>query len=323
MLLPFWRRDTKGGIILPSKQHALRFGFAYLALVVAVQAVQFGAAAVIGRFWPGLTEADGYVWLMSVLPLYGVGLPICLAFLPAREDVPAVRSMKAGHWLLALVVALGLMFAGNLIGNGLMLLVGLLRGEPVVNRLNEIVLDADPRWTAVVTVVIAPLGEELLFRRLIIDRVRQYGERTAVVLSALMFGAFHLNFYQFFYAALIGLVFGYIYVKTERLRYTVALHAAINLLGGLLAPALLRGLMPLLDAPELTVLRSLVPVLLGYLLYAALLAGCALVTLVLGIVCWRRIALEVGTDAPLLWHSPTVVMFFAVCAVLSVAVMLR
>lgn len=294
---------------------------------MAVQAVQMGAAAVIGRFWPGLAEADGYVWLMSVLPLYGVGLPLCLWLLPKRDSVPAVRSMKVQHWLLALVVALGLMFAGNLVGNVLMLLVGLLRDEPVVNRLNEIVLGTDPIWTAVVTVIIAPMGEELLFRRLVIDRVRLYGERTAVVLSALMFGAFHLNFFQFFYAALIGLVFGYVYVKTGRLRYTVALHATINFLGGVVAPALLRKTMPLLDAltagdlPGEAMLLSLVPVLLGYLLYAALLAGCALVTLVLGIVCRRRIRLTAADGAAMLWRSPTVVLFFALCAGLAVRAM--
>lgn len=308
---------------MPSKQHALRFGFAYLCMLVAVQAVQWGAATVIGRAWPALVEAEGYLWLMSTLPLYGVGLPLCLGLLPRAEGRPEGRPMRPRDWLLSLVVALGLMVIGNLIGNALMHLVGLLRGEPVVNPLSEIMLDADPYLTAVVTVIVAPMGEELLFRRLIIDRTRRYGEGTAVVISALMFGAFHLNFHQFFYATLIGLVLGYLYVKTGRLREVVALHAAINLLGGVVAPALLRGMAPVLDAfaaggfPGEDEMAAALPAMLGYALYTVLLWGCALTTLLLGALCLRQIKLGEGEDARVLRRSPTVAAFFVICALLT------
>ena len=51
----------------------------------------------------------------------------------------------------------------------------------------------------------------------------------------MIFGLCHGNFYQFFYAFGIGLVFGYIYTRTGRIRYTIVLHMIINFLGSVAA----------------------------------------------------------------------------------------
>lgn len=312
-----------------SRARANRLGFAYFALLAVMLIVQYTAAFVVARFAPALAEADGYTWLLSLLPIYGVGLPICLAILrPCPAEPPMPRPMRLRFWWLALLISLGLMFFGNLIGNALMMLVSALRGMEMVNPVQQVILDADPVWTALATVIAAPLGEEFLFRRLLIDRTRRWGELPAVLLSAAMFGAFHLNLYQFFYAFLIGLVFGYVYVKTGRLRYTIALHAAINFLGGVIAPALLRALMPLLeqlqsgdDLIEPAMLLTQLPLLLLYLAYAALLFGCAMATIVIGIVAHQRLIFAPGEGGRALWRAPTIIAFFALCAVMAVIAM--
>ena len=65
-----------------------------------------------------------------------------------------------------------------------------------------------------IMVLCAPVAEELIFRKLLIDRLTQYGEGVAVLFSGLMFGLFHGNLNQFVYAFVLGLCFGFIYVKT-------------------------------------------------------------------------------------------------------------
>lgn len=82
--------------------------------------------------------------------------------------------------------------------------------------------------------VAAPIAEELLFRRSLCELLRPFGERMAAAASALLFAAFHASIGQFFYAFAAGLLFGYVYLKTGRLRYTVILHIAVNLFAGLL-----------------------------------------------------------------------------------------
>ena len=73
----------------------------------------------------------------------------------------------------------------------------------------------------------------ICFPKLIIDRTVQYGQATAILLSGLMFALFHGNFNQFVYAFTLGVFWGFIYVKTGRLIYTVALHMTVNFLGSI------------------------------------------------------------------------------------------
>ena len=58
----------------------------------------------------------------------------------------------------------------------------------------------------------APVVEEFIFRKFLIDRVYRYGEWVAILTSGLMFGLFHENLAQFFFATLIGCFFAFFYI---------------------------------------------------------------------------------------------------------------
>ena len=92
--------------------------------------------------------------------------------------------------------------------------------------------------------LLAPVCEEWIFRKEIISRLRRYGEKTAIIFSALAFALFHMNVFQFFYAFGLGLMFGYVYTRTSRLRYSVAMHMLINLNGSVLAPLVIQQIDP-------------------------------------------------------------------------------
>lgn len=96
-------------------------------------------------------------------------------------------------------------------------------------------------WAAILTMVlITPVAEEYLFRKLLIDRTVKYGEGLAVVLSAFMFGMFHGNLNQFAYAFTLGLLLGFIYVKTGRILYVTLLHMLINFMGSIVSTWIIR-----------------------------------------------------------------------------------
>jgi hypothetical protein len=65
--------------------------------------------------------------------------------------------------------------------------------------------------------------------------LHRYGEGLAIVASALMFGLYHGNITQFVYATLVGLVFGYVYVKSGNIKYSMVLHMIINFIGSVLS----------------------------------------------------------------------------------------
>ncbi len=101
-------------------------------------------------------------------------------------------------------------------------------------------MQLNPWVTFVIAVLIAPTAEELLFRKLLTERIVKYGELAAVLASGLFFGLFHGNLNQFSYAFLLGLFLGFIYVKTGKLGYTIGLHMAINFIGSSLGTWMLR-----------------------------------------------------------------------------------
>lgn len=136
-----------------------------------------------------------------------------------------------------------------------------------------------------------------------------------------MFGLFHGNLSQFFYAALLGLLLGYVYLRTGRLRLPMLLHGTVNLLGSIVAPALLsRADLGALAAGRLT------GGTLALLCYLGLMVAAAVVGMVL--VCLRardvrfvpaELELPRGTRAKTVFLNPGMVLFLLGTLALFVA----
>ena len=73
--------------------------------------------------------------------------------------------------------------------------------------------------------IIAPIGEELLFRRLMLPGlVRNYGERKGIIWSAFFFALFHLNPWQGISAFFIGIFLAWLYLRTRNIWVPIFLH---------------------------------------------------------------------------------------------------
>ncbi len=219
-----------------------RMGFALAAMILVGNLVSALIHALVSEFAPGIIETDWYMWTLSSVSLYLIAIPIML--LMAGRDktaaAPEVHKLKFTHWTVLLLMCFGLMMVGNYVGNYLMMIVAGIKGEVVENTIATVVENSSWWINALVTVIVAPILEELVFRKLMIDRLGGFGEKTVMIFSALMFGLFHGNFYQFFYAFLLGMLFAYVYIRTGKIWYTIALHMVINFFGGVVAPAILR-----------------------------------------------------------------------------------
>jgi membrane protease YdiL (CAAX protease family) len=84
-------------------------------------------------------------------------------------------------------------------------------------------------WTFLTVGITGPILEEVLFRGIILDGfLNRYKPGKAIFWSALLFGLFHLNPWQFIPAFLIGLLLGYIYLKTRSLIPVIFIHIINN-----------------------------------------------------------------------------------------------
>ena len=203
------------------RRHFSKIGFAYLAGSIVIYAVQFLAAMVGKKFVPGVMADANGSFILLMLTMYGISMPF-MGWLVSRIPAQKIeeRKMTAGQWIIAFLMCYGLMYAGNLIGTALTFGIGMVKGTGVDNPLVSTVMQLNPWVTFVIAVLIAPTAEELLFRKLLTERIVKYGELTAVLAS--------------------GLFLGFIYVKTGKLRYTIGLHMAINFIGSSLGTWMLR-----------------------------------------------------------------------------------
>ena len=182
----------------------------------------------------GKGEAPNWVtYVGSGVPLYLIAMPIAV-MLMGKSTVIEIRKfdMKPGLFFKLLLMCLPMMWAGSVFGS--MLSMVLSNGE-ATDRVADLAMQTNI-WNVVFLVIVGPIFEEWLFRKQLIDHTRKYGEKTAILLSGLAFGLFHMNLFQFFYAFLLGLMFGYVYTRTSKLRYSTAMHMIINFNGGVLAP---------------------------------------------------------------------------------------
>ncbi len=77
--------------------------------------------------------------------------------------------------------------------------------------------------------IVAPIAEEYVFRGIIYPRLKDYlGVKWAILLSALMFGAFHGNMTQFIYATILGAVFAWFVEYFHTLKASILLHISAN-----------------------------------------------------------------------------------------------
>lgn len=163
-------------------------------------------------------------------PLYVAAIPLSLLIFRKLPRVKRKTStMSVRMFVTVMLASFPISVIGGWIGN---LLSALLSNNQANNGIAELVKGLDPFSLFLFTVVIAPIFEEWLFRRLLIDHVQQYGEKTAILVSAVAFGLFHGNLFQFFYAFGFGLLLAYVYVRTGKLRYTIAMHTTFNFLNG-------------------------------------------------------------------------------------------
>ncbi len=86
-------------------------------------------------------------------------------------------------------------------------------------------------WYAIISaLIIAPIFEEVFFRYYILNYLEtQLKPKYAVLVSAILFGAFHMNIRQFLFASVLGLVLGIVYNKTKDIKHSIFLHFVFNL----------------------------------------------------------------------------------------------
>lgn len=289
-------------LLQDTRKHFSRLGLAYFLGSLIIILIQLAATKIAGHLDPDMATSNYSLYFaILMLSMYLISMPL-MGFLISRTQPKSTlpkHKMTVGQWLIAFLICYGAVYVGNFIGNLLTQMIAILKGHAVTNVLGAVLTNLNPFTAFFITVICAPIAEELLFRKLLIERTIQYGEGISVLLSGLLFGLFHGNLNQFVYAFLLGCFFGFIFLKTGDVRYTISMHMLVNFLGSIVSMQILRvsGLSDLLtasassDVDIMALCMQHLPGLVIYLLYVIAMIGITIAGVILFIVNFRHFTL--------------------------------
>lgn len=326
-------------------------GFRYILFFFAV----FGAQISMQFLWLylfGRESLDTSIFkcLAMAVPVDLIGTPLLLVtFLSQfkkeriqREEIasqgwPGVPVVKMTFLKFVKYVCMlvPLLFIGSLTSLMINGIISMMTGIKIDN---DLVLEAfkrlNPVGRIIVTCVCAPIFEELVFRKLLVDRIVKYGEKLAIITSGVMFGLFHGNFEQFFYACFLGMFFAYIYIRTGKIIYTMILHFCVNFSSAAIIQTIITkidlnlmqkvadGKMNMLTRAEQIAFGEMAPWIILYMAYVVFLIGLFVAGLVLWIMTLarrpiiffnREMEIPKGQKFKLAYANPGMIIYILLC----------
>ncbi len=286
------------------KKYFSKLGLMYFLGAIIIYVVQLVGIG-IGNAVAPMYMADGNIATMSyMLPMYLIGYPIMIALIkrvPVAEGAIEKKKMTVGQWIVAFIMSYALVYISNILGSVVTSIISVFKQSQVDNVILNVTTQLNTLTTFVFMVVLAPIVEEFVFRKLLIDRASKYGEGLAVVLSGVVFGLFHANLNQFAYTFIMGCFYGFIYARTRNVVHTILLHMLNNFISSIVAMFVLEksGFLELATAMETIApeeLTNLVMANIGgvllYLVYVLVLIVLVIIGVVLLIVKRKKFVLS-------------------------------
>ena len=304
------------------------------------------ASAALELICPEFYDAH-FTTIYLLMNSFNVSVVGCLVLGLSLKTLPSVkiekRSLKFGQILTLILMVYGLAQVGSLMGMPIHTALTSVTyfsdtsTEDALSTLKDSLILNSDTFIRILTVGIMPaIFEELLFRKFLIDRTLRHGEFVSCAMSGIMFGLWHGNFQQFFFAFFLGVLFSFVYIRTGRIIYTMILHASLNLVTSSVTVELLAELIKRMGVdmnkgtidPNIdydAVMKSILPLMLLLLLWIIVLLGLQIAGFVLVIVKRKNFKLmQIVGELPRkeilrkLTHNVTMWVFFALALLLFV-----
>ena len=209
---------------------ALAMGTYYLvsiAISTGVLLMSMLMTPVLDVFGIGARENTYNLWMNLANALATAGaFAACFGIWYKQMNFKAKRSIDGLS-----LVPMAILAAASAVGmNGLLNLIELYRFSPTFQEISEIQFDT-PVWLGIISYgILAPLGEEVVFRGVVYGQFKKVMKvPIAIVLSGLAFGLFHGNLVQAVYATVIGILLALVYELYGTLIAPMVFHGIANL----------------------------------------------------------------------------------------------
>lgn len=219
-----------------NKKFFSKIGFNYLAYSIASILFLIILSNIIAVIRPEILNNINIATIITAICNYVLPLPILL-FLMRKLDSTEIKKNNLGFktFLKYLCITFTLMWIGNITGTIITNLLSFTIQNDIANPIQNLINSTDLWLNLILISLIGPIFEEIIFRKILIDRTIKYGPLASILVSAIIFGLIHGNLNQFCYTVLVGVFFAYVYIKTGQIKYSIGLHIILNMLGSVLS----------------------------------------------------------------------------------------
>lgn len=222
------------------RREMARVGWALFFMILASLVSQYLLDIFIRGNLRALYDSNMYGVILSMVSVVGIGYSVFYAIIrkvPDSERGEVVR-LTLTQFVAIFIICTAFMYLSVFFGNFLNWIISSIKEADVIDPLGEFISNGN--WMLIIfyTTIIAPIMEEIVFRKILLNKIRKYGDLPAILFSSFAFGLVHKNLSQFIYATCLGFFFAYVTIKTNTITYSILLHLMINIIGTAIAPML-------------------------------------------------------------------------------------
>ena len=203
-------------------------GYYFLMNVAVIGAIEIQRIL----FNPTTEQLNGNAWGYLAACIIGMLIMLLWKGVPFWKDkvLARGRAMELKDFMILLMLTIGCHLAASV---GAILLELLLSAIDLSAQASIESATSQPDTFSMFLYVgvFAPVFEELIFRGFIMQSLKPFGKKFAILGAAILFGLFHGNLFQSPYALLVGLVLGYAAMEYS-IFWAMLLHMINNLVLG-------------------------------------------------------------------------------------------
>ena len=200
-------------------------GYYFLMNVAVIGAIEIQRIL----FNPTTEQLNGNAWGYLAACIIGMLIMLLWKGVPFWKDkvLARGRAMEFKDFMILLMLTIGCQLAASV---GAILLELLLSAIDLSAQASIESATSQPDTFSMFLYVgvFAPVFEELIFRGFVMQSLKPFGKKFAILGAAILFGLFHGNLFQSPYALLVGLVLGYAAMEYS-IFWAMLLHMINNL----------------------------------------------------------------------------------------------
>lgn len=241
------------------KKHYFKLAWIIIALVAVFtfinKAVLIIAAGILGGGFDTDSITAGRV-MISQTPvmkaIYSYGFPIAadiaalgIGLIVTKSDLRkkiTLKGFSGMDFFKFLMLSFGVVTIGSLINMIILAIVTAIFGDfsDIASNSTSAIISTsgNPLWLQILIYLyiclLGPILEELIFRGVLLEGLRKYGNAFGIIMSSVLFGLMHQNFMQCIPAAVMGIVWAAMAVKSGSLIPSMIAHIINNSLSAIL-----------------------------------------------------------------------------------------